>query len=198
VRPSFRRSGGQVAAAVLDGVIVYRFAVVGNDVSRHVLRHYLGDATLVSCDPEDPAESSDAITMSLAKALLLEHESVQNPAHLARMWEAGRRKREAGGWIGGQIPYGSMSDGHGGICHHANERRAIAIGRTMREWGATYACIGEYFIGSGMRLRKGQRLHPSVIKGVLDRAAANGDPRPEPLDNLAKTYMNLPLDPNEF
>jgi hypothetical protein len=92
------------------------------------------------------------------------------------------------------VPYGFERHGSG-IRPHASETHAISVALTMRAHGATYATIGEYFVASGIRLRRGKRWHPEVIRRILITREAQGLKR-APLDNLAKRFLDLPMDPN--
>jgi DNA invertase Pin-like site-specific DNA recombinase len=94
--------------------------------------------------------------------------------HLERMRAGYRAKQANGGYLGGVTPYGWQSDGQGGLIPHAAEQHVIAVARTMRHLGASYRLISEYFVASGVRLRRGKQWHPQTVKDVLQRAARLG------------------------
>jgi DNA invertase Pin-like site-specific DNA recombinase len=106
-----------------------------------------------------------------------------------------KRKKANGGYVGGGIPYGWRID-HRSLVENPSEMAAIAQARTMRRLGATLDTIGEFFASWGVRLRRGKEWRRATVRGVINRANTDNYPPPAELSNMARAFMNLPLDPD--
>lgn len=142
---------------------------------------------LVGTDKDDPART-------MVRQILAAVSEYERAMARFRMTAGHARKRAAGGYIGGQPPYGFERDPHnkGELREIPTEIEALANALTMRELGASYQTIGAYFEAHGLRLRKGKQWHAQTVKSTLDACRRRANPQPAELSPLARHFLGLP------
>lgn len=114
-------------------------------------------------DPDDP-------TGTLVRQILGAVAQYERAMIRLRM-DAGKvRKRQAGGYVGGQPPYGFRAIGHD-LVPNLDEQRAVQRMRRWRREGKSLRDIANRLNDDGIPARRG-RWHPQTVARVLDRASA--------------------------
>jgi DNA invertase Pin-like site-specific DNA recombinase len=182
------------------GIVVYRLDRLARDaiVQEMILREFTKNRLEVHSTSEEEdrllGDSTDP-SRALIRTILGAVYEYDRKMITLRMQAGIARKRLAGQYCGGTIGYGFRPDPkkRGALMPVRSELDCIAQGLTMREMGASFRTIGEFWAtDGGMRLRRAMDWHPQSVKNVLERAKAKGDPEPAVLGPLARQFMGLP------
>lgn len=182
-----------------DGIVVARLDRLGRELAvQEIVMAQIRKfgCVLASCDVSelDVIESDDDPTRRMFRQILAVFADYERLMIISRTQAGRRRKAKEGGWLGARVPpYGYEMDGMGNLREVPFEIAAIAVARTMRAAGATYAVIGEYLIQAGVRLRRGNRMLPHTVRQILIRSSEADYPQPAEMDTLAKMLMGLPV-----
>lgn len=117
-------------------------------------------------DPDDPTRTF--VRQILGAAAELERGMIR-----ARMRAGARRKREAGGYAGGGIPYGMRTEG-ATLIADTQERKALSLMRSLKGEGLSLREIAKELDKRGLAPRKGEHWHPHSVNRILMRARGNG------------------------
>lgn len=194
-RAGLQAAFGLLGSGQADGLVVARMDRLARELilQEQIIRELHANGWRVACcDGDIESDTPDRKMVRQILGAVAEYERAMIKMRAA----AGRaRKKQAGGWLGGYVPYGYRADGKGGLVEDEREMDAIAQALTMRKMGAPYRVIGEWFIAAGIRFRASKRGEwtPQTVRGVLLRATAEGKPTPQPLTSpMARMLMNLP------
>lgn len=182
-RPGLTRALALAAGA--DGVLVYRLDRLARDmvlqetVLADLHRH---GKQLHSCSPTEDAHLVDDPTDPTRKLVrqILGSLSAYESAVIRMRMEAGRLRKElAGGYTGGEPPYGWAAV-RGELVKVPEEQRAIRLMCRLRDGGMSYRQIGDELERRGIRSDAPHgRWRPGTILAIIKRAqpAGNGIPQ---------------------
>jgi DNA invertase Pin-like site-specific DNA recombinase len=90
---------------------------------------------------------------------------------VARLRAGKRRKAAAGGFIGGQVPFGYRAEDHN-LTPDAAEQATLERVRQLRAEGASLAGIARQLTTEGYPAKRGGRWYPQTVSRVIDRLEA--------------------------
>lgn len=157
-----------------SGLVAYRLDRLARDL---VLQEQLLadvwrlNCEVYSCSPaegsylsDDPNDPSRALIRQVLGAV-----SQYERSMIALRLRSGRkRKRESGGFGGGQVPFGMRNEG-GVLVPDEREQAVIARVRSLRADGASLGAIARTLNEEGVAGKKVQQWHPQTVSRVLAR-----------------------------
>jgi DNA invertase Pin-like site-specific DNA recombinase len=115
-------------------------------------------------DPKDP-------TRKLIRQVLGAVADYDRAMIRLRMEAGANRKKAAGGYAGGGIPYGYRSqDGH--LVRYPEEAKALALMKRLQGEGKSLREIARELDARGLAPRKGSTWHPYSVNRILSRAGS--------------------------
>lgn len=175
-RPGLAEALGHIEAKRATAVVVPRLDRLARSL---ILQEWIraellsAGAQLRSADPvEDRTliEQPDDPTANLVRQILgavAEHER----AMIRLRMNAGKaKKREAGGYVAGQPPYGYRADGHDLVPNLAEQRQVQRMKRWRRD-GLSFRQIADRLNTEGVPARGGGKWHPPTVQRVVERPA---------------------------
>jgi len=90
---------------------------------------------------------------------------------VARLRAGKRRKREAGGYVGGQPAFGQVAEAKALVADVA-EQATIRRILELAEGGASLRTIAATLEHEGRRAKRVKRWHPQTVRRVLERASS--------------------------
>jgi DNA invertase Pin-like site-specific DNA recombinase len=175
-RPGLAEALGHVEAGRAQAVVVARLDRIARDaILQEWIRAELVNrgAQLRSADEVEDVHlvaEPDNPTATLVRQILGAVSQYERAMIRLRM-EAGKaRKRDAGGYIGGQPRYGYRADGHD-LVPNLEEQRQISRMRRWRREGKSLRDIADRLNDEGVPPARGDRWHPMTVGRVLDRAS---------------------------
>lgn len=175
-RPGLAEALGHIEAGRASAVVVPRLDRLARDL---VLQEWIRaellrmGAQLRSADATEDlylVDDPDNPTGTLVRQILGAVAQYERAMIRLRM-EAGKaKKRQAGGYAGGQPPYGFRASEHD-LVPNLEEQRQVARMRRWRREGRSLREIADRLNADGIPARRG-RWHPQTVARVLDRAQA--------------------------
>jgi DNA invertase Pin-like site-specific DNA recombinase len=114
---------------------------------------------------DDPSDPSRRMIRQILGAVA-EYVRAQT---VARLRAGKRRKREAGGYVGGQPAFGQVAEAKE-LVDDATERATIRRILELHQDGASLRSIAATLEAEGRPPKRGGRWHPQTVARVLDRA----------------------------
>lgn len=119
---------------------------------------------VLSDDPDDPTRT--AVRQILGAVAQME------AAMIARRLRKGKEhKRAAGGFAGGQVPYGFRSEG-GNLVPDPKEREVIDSMIELRAKGNSYQAIAEHLNAAGIPSKRGGKWYAQTVSYAMTTATA--------------------------
>jgi DNA invertase Pin-like site-specific DNA recombinase len=112
-------------------------------------------------DPKDP-------TRKLIRQVLGAVADYERAMIRLRMAAGANRKKAAGGYAGGGIPYGSRTQGRE-LVPDPQERKALSLMNHLHSEGRSLRYIARELDGKGWKPRKGKVWHPHSVGRILSR-----------------------------
>jgi DNA invertase Pin-like site-specific DNA recombinase len=119
------------------------------------------------CRRDDPDDPSRRMSRQILGAVA-EYVRAQT---VARLRAGKRRKREAGGYVGGQPAYGSRVEDKA-LVVDPTEQATVERIRELADGGASLRTIAATLEAEGRRPKRGGRWHPQTVARVLERAGS--------------------------
>jgi DNA invertase Pin-like site-specific DNA recombinase len=174
-RPGLAEAIGHVQAGNAAGIVVPRLDRLARDL---VLQEWIradlikagGELRSASAhedlylrnDPDDP--TGNLVRQILGAVAQYERDMIR-----LRMAAGKARKREAGGYAGGQPPFGYRAANRD-LVPNLDEQRIVQRMRRMRRDGKSLRDIANKLNDDGIASRRG-RWHPTTVSRVVDRAS---------------------------
>lgn len=178
-RPGLVRALGAVQDDRADGVLVHRLDRLARDV---VLQEQLlaelhrRGKELHSCsatEDEHLIDSPDDPTRALVRRILGAIASYEREVIRLRLVSGLERKRQAGGYIGGGVPYGFQSRG-GELVPVPAEQATVTLIRKLHRQGRSYRGIGAVLEARGIASHAPSgKWRPNTIRAIVMREGKN-------------------------
>lgn len=149
-------------------LVVYRLDRLARDlILQETLVQQLreqGTPILSASEPDLDTDTDDP-TKVLIRQIIGAVSQYERTVIRGRMMAGRAKKREAGGYIGGTLPYGFRLE-HGQVLPDPAEQKVVAlVGRRMSE-GASLRTICAELDSKGFRPRTGASWHPNTIRRI--------------------------------
>src|SRR4051812_6194661 len=123
--------------------------------------HTVEDGEVRQDDPDDPMRKA----MRKMRGVLAE---LDKDTVVMRLRKGKQAKRTKGGFIGGQVPFGYVTEG-GHLVPEPVEQSIIQRMKELRERGSSLRIIVATLEGEGLHSKSGGRWHPTQVQRVLTR-----------------------------
>lgn len=172
-RPGLAEALGHVQAGRADAIVVPRLDRLARDlmlqewVRAEVLR---AGAQLRSADPVEDVylvDDPDNPTGTLVRQIMGAVAEYERSMIRLRMNAGKATKRAAGGYAGGQPPYGYRAHGHE-LVPNLDEQRELQRMKRWRREGKSFRQIADRLNDEGVPARHG-RWHPPTVQRVIER-----------------------------
>jgi DNA invertase Pin-like site-specific DNA recombinase len=195
-------------SGVAEGVVVARLDRLARDVilQETLVRDIASKGhRLFSCmtaeqetldDPTDPHRK-------LVRTILGAMAEFDRDMIRGRLMAGKRVKRAAGGYIGGQPPYGLMNGTNKDLVPHPDEMPVVERIVDMRSHGMGYQAIANVLNADGIPTKKGGQWYEMTVQRVITRAAPSlgykgkrvGDPGRKPQEKARRHKPRKQLPP---
>lgn len=164
---------GEALAALEAGdatcLVVYRMDRLARDLllQETVVQRLTQRAVAVrSASEPDMDTLSDDPTKTLIRQIVGAIAQYERAVIRGRMQAGIRAKAAAGGYVGGQPPYGWRAQ-RGELVEHPAEQAAVAFARQLRSEGCTLRVVAARLAEAGYPPRRGSRWHPSAVAALV-------------------------------
>lgn len=155
-----------------DALVVHRLDRLARDVvlQETWIRQLTSHGGQVISVSESHIDGRNDPTRQMVRVILGAVAEYERLVIRERMMSGKAAKRDAGGYIGGNIGFGyAASDG--ALVPRSDEQAGLTMMRELRAEGKSYEVIARALDEAGISPRKGGRWHRYVVAGILKESA---------------------------